>query len=259
MINVNSYDMSERYRKRQFFLLSCSVGMIPALVFSIINYFEKDILEFIITLFLGLLFLSGAIGIFKFNADRLVYCVGLNLMSIALLTLVSIGAGEMTILFWFFFMPLHLFFFLKRTDAIISVSFLLFMAAILLFFPSWFGTYDYGLKMSFRFLISITLLTIIGYGIEASRLRFSTILKKSNSELNSHKKQLEEALAEVKVLYGMLPICVRCKKIRDDNGYWNPLESYIESHSAASFSHGICPECSDDLYGKQQWYIKMKK
>ncbi len=70
---------------------------------------------------------------------------------------------------------------------------------------------------------------------------------------------LQNALTEIKTLNGLLPICSSCKKIRDDNGYWNLLESYIENHSDAFFSHGMCPECSDKLYGKEDWYIKMKK
>jgi len=60
-------------------------------------------------------------------------------------------------------------------------------------------------------------------------------------------------------LKGMLPICAQCKKIRDDKGYWNQIESYIEKHSDAAFSHSLCPECSDELYGNETWYIKMKK
>jgi sensor domain CHASE-containing protein len=71
--------------------------------------------------------------------------------------------------------------------------------------------------------------------------------------------ELQEALEEVKTLSGLLPICAHCKKIRDDKGYWNNLEGYIENHSYASFSHGMCPECSDDLYGDEAWYIRMKK
>ncbi len=50
-----------------------------------------------------------------------------------------------------------------------------------------------------------------------------------------------------------------CKRIRDDEGYWKQLEFYIESHTDAQFSHGICPECSDQLYGKMAWYQKLKK
>lgn len=59
---------------------------------------------------------------------------------------------------------------------------------------------------------------------------------------------LKEALAKVKVLSGMLPICASCKKIRDDQGYWNHIEAYIEHNSNALFSHGICPECASRLY-----------
>lgn len=59
---------------------------------------------------------------------------------------------------------------------------------------------------------------------------------------------LREALAKVKTLSGMLPICASCKKIRDDAGYWQQIDSYIAHHSAAEFSHGICPSCAKDLY-----------
>jgi DNA-binding NtrC family response regulator len=56
-------------------------------------------------------------------------------------------------------------------------------------------------------------------------------------------EELKEALANVKTLSGLLPICAWCKKIRDDKGYWNKIESYISEHSDALFTHGMCPEC----------------
>ncbi|MEW6501326.1 MAG: PAS domain-containing protein [Thermodesulfobacteriota bacterium] len=55
--------------------------------------------------------------------------------------------------------------------------------------------------------------------------------------------ELQKSLAEVKTLSGLLPICSWCKKIRDDKGYWNQLESYLSQHSGIDFSHGVCPEC----------------
>ena len=61
-------------------------------------------------------------------------------------------------------------------------------------------------------------------------------------------EELQEALARVKTLSGLLPICASCKKIRDDKGYWNQIETYIEAHSEADFSHSICPECARKLY-----------
>jgi hypothetical protein len=62
------------------------------------------------------------------------------------------------------------------------------------------------------------------------------------------KENIAEALANVKVLSGLLPVCASCKKIRDDKGYWNQIETYISDHSEADFSHGICPDCLRKLY-----------
>ncbi len=59
---------------------------------------------------------------------------------------------------------------------------------------------------------------------------------------------LQEALASIKTLKGLLPICASCKKIRDDKGYWNQIEAFVSEHSEAEFSHGICPECAKRLY-----------
>ena len=70
---------------------------------------------------------------------------------------------------------------------------------------------------------------------------------------------LQRALDDVKTLEGLLPICASCNKIRDDKGYWNQLEVYIEDHSDALFSHGICPDCAKKLYGESSWYKKMEE
>lgn len=61
--------------------------------------------------------------------------------------------------------------------------------------------------------------------------------------------ELKEALANVKKLSGLLPICAHCKKIRNDDGYWTMVETFVSDHSEAQFSHGICPDCGDELYG----------
>jgi PAS domain S-box-containing protein len=74
--------------------------------------------------------------------------------------------------------------------------------------------------------------------------------KRLETERESLIQALQEALARVKVLSGMLPICASCKKIRDDKGYWNQLEIYISEHSDALFSHGICPDCLEKTYAE---------
>ena len=71
-------------------------------------------------------------------------------------------------------------------------------------------------------------------------------------ERNKLIRELQDALASVKTLSGMIPICAWCRKIRDDKGYWDQVEAYIESRSNATFTHGICPECAAKVQrGKQ--------
>jgi PAS domain S-box-containing protein len=73
--------------------------------------------------------------------------------------------------------------------------------------------------------------------------------KRAEQERELLIEALQEALANIKTLRGMLPICASCKKIRDDSGYWSQIEAYIQAHSDAVFSHGICPDCARRMYG----------
>ena len=77
--------------------------------------------------------------------------------------------------------------------------------------------------------------------------------KKAEEEREKLIRELRQALAEVKALSGLLPICASCKKIRDDKGYWNQIEVYIRDHSEAEFSHSFCPDCAKKLYSE---YLK---
>ena len=78
-------------------------------------------------------------------------------------------------------------------------------------------------------------------------IRDVTQQKKAESERERLIKELEESLKKIKTLSGFIPICAWCKNIRDDQGYWNNLEKYIEEHSLAEFTHSICPKCQEKL------------
>jgi DNA-binding response OmpR family regulator len=67
-------------------------------------------------------------------------------------------------------------------------------------------------------------------------------------ELERKNAELQTALDKIKILQGIIPICANCKKIRDDKGFWNQVETYISEHSGAEFSHSICPDCKKELY-----------
>ena len=94
----------------------------------------------------------------------------------------------------------------------------------------------------------------LGYSRDQKGLIISAVIidiskqREVESEREKLIAELKDALSKVKNLSGLLPICAGCKKIRDDTGYWNQIESYIHAHSEAEFSHGLCPQCAKDLY-----------
>ena len=81
-------------------------------------------------------------------------------------------------------------------------------------------------------------------------IKIGQFIERRHSEAQREKliQELQEAMGRIKSLSGLLPICSSCKKIRDDKGYWNNLEMYIQERSEADFTHGICPECTRRLY-----------
>jgi len=79
--------------------------------------------------------------------------------------------------------------------------------------------------------------------IAMARFGDMTQLRQLNAALEARKKELEEAYSKVKTLTGLLPICANCKKIRNDQGYWQRLERFFQEHSDIMFSHGLCPDC----------------
>lgn len=76
------------------------------------------------------------------------------------------------------------------------------------------------------------------------------ITERKRAELERERaiQELQDALHQVRTLSGLLPICAHCKKIRDDDGYWTQIETYIREHSQAEFTHGMCPDCIETYY-----------
>jgi CheY-like chemotaxis protein len=74
------------------------------------------------------------------------------------------------------------------------------------------------------------------------------LVRERTSALEKTNAELTQALASIKTLNGLIPICAGCKQIRDDKGYWSQVETYVAKHSNAKFSHGICPDCARKLY-----------
>ena len=83
-------------------------------------------------------------------------------------------------------------------------------------------------------------------------------LMKVNETLEKRTRELEKGFAEIKRLQGIVPICAECKKVQDENGTWRPVEVFVQEHSPAQFSHGLCPTCAKKLYPKLRFALHGK-
>ena len=84
--------------------------------------------------------------------------------------------------------------------------------------------------------------------------KLNELYQSLEKKVEERTKSLQDALNEVKKLSGLLPLCSHCKKVRDDNGYWNQIDAYIEEHSEVDISHSICPECAKKYYPDMDLY-----
>ena len=127
------------------------------------------------------------------------------------------------------------------------------------FLPIWLMTWHFNRGVAVLFSL---LCALVWFAVDyASGVKYSTsIIPFWNAAarlvyflsftflLSYSREQLRQSKEEVKRLSGLLPICASCKKIRNDEGYWQEIESYLHSHTDTQFSHGICPECAQKLY-----------
>ncbi len=93
------------------------------------------------------------------------------------------------------------------------------------------------------YLVKPSSIAEIDRAITIAIARFDDLLK-----LKALNEELQEALGQIKTLAGLLPICVNCKKVRDDKGYWKDVESYLAAYSEAEVSRSLCPDCMEKIY-----------
>ncbi len=236
-------------KRKQFLFRLCAGIIIPAFfIFVVINYFEKDRIELIIDIAVILVLSSGLMGLSRYRLDSLIYRITHFIITLGIFYSVAISSGEETVLYWAFIMPLLFFYFFGKLEGLIWNVFYMAVLCIILLMPWLFNAHYYDSVKVSRFLIILPIITTIAYGLESSRLNVLNLLNERNRALMLEKQNLEDALAHIKTLSGLLPICASCKRIRDDKGYWNQLEKYFSEHSDLLFSHGICPECLEKLY-----------
>ncbi len=136
---------------------------------------------------------------------------------------------------------------LGSLKATLLIAFLSTLLSVVITVTSILIVYDASV-LPFGIVLSVLLPGTISPLIANAFFRLLAQVDQAQREKEAVILELEKALANVKRLSGLLPICASCKKIRDDDGYWHQVEVYIRSHTEADFSHSICPDCTQKLY-----------
>lgn len=236
-------DLPAEERSRRSFLALCLGVLVPFVAaFGIVDLRQGRQGEAAMTFVMVALMAATLVLLPRWQAIwhlfRLATLAGLALV----LYLTAVGGSEGFAFLWLYGLPLMAFFLFGMREGVawIVASY----AGVLALFVGGLGTHSYGSDVGVRFLITYALVSLLAFGLEAHRSRNQVLLR-------AEKAALEDHLAQVRVLRGLLPICASCKSVRDDRGYWNTIETYLERHSNAELSHSSCPDCSAAIEAMQ--------
>jgi hypothetical protein len=260
---------ADRIRLRQYtvFLLLGVPTMVAYGLQSLVRG-NNTLSAFILASAIGLL--TGWCALGRMKRGILVYRINTMLFGVLLVYMLIIGGDGGSKILWMFTFPMIVFFLLGEREGVLwAAGMLLLGAALLMVSVPGLKVYAYPRDFRIRFLTIYAIVAAIAFwfehfretyrtGMETKCLELETesrrleleILERQRSEREKEQAitQLKDAIGQVRVLSGLLPICASCKKIRDEHGTWNQLEAYIDKRSEAKFSHGICPDCARRLY-----------
>jgi MASE6 protein len=231
----------EDKRKRLYFALCALVGGVTMAFFGAVDIVSGRAAQGVLIVAAASMLMASIVVLRFFNDGRPVYRFCTALLLVLFSYHLAFGRGEGPFYLYFYVFPIAFFFMLDRREGLLWVVGSIILATLILLSQGLFGTNTYGPDIIVPFLVNYCMVCVFSFGLESSRARFYR-------ELLQEKEAMEQASGEIRVLSGLPPICSSCKKVRDDNGYWNQIELYIRDHSEADFSHGLCPGCVKELY-----------
>jgi len=255
-----SSDEKTRLQHYSVFLL---LGIPTMIIYGINNLLNGEYFVFLLICLSAIGLIIGWNFLKSDKKGKIIYIINAIIYSMLMLYLIVNGGTGGSMILWMYTLPLIVFFLLEKNEGLIFNAIVFIIALILLWYPhELFSIYNYPFEFKIRFTTSYLIVAAIAYWFEYFRSHYSKDIEQKNNSLEREIKErkeaqkerekligdLQKALGDVKTLSGLFPICASCKKIRDDKGYWNQIESYIKEHSDAEFSHSICPECSKKLY-----------
>jgi hypothetical protein len=243
---VDSLPIDLEEKERLYYFLTFLLLGIPLLLgFGIYNFFKSQWILGTVVLAMAFSLMLAWSRLKKIQKVIWLYRINITFYAGLLLFVTIIGGENGSKSLWLFTFPVVTFFLMSTIEGWVWTLALIVGAAGVLWLPHLgLPAHRYGGEFSSRFAAVYFILSIITFWFEYLRQRYQGRLEAAHQSLLTERAALQEALAKVKKLSGMLPICATCKKVRDDGGYWTQIEAYLHDHSEAEFTHGICPDCA---------------
>ena len=229
---------NDEERKRAFFSLCIFISTPFIFIFAFDDLLHHRIIEGSLIIFFLSVLIVNLIALEYHRKLDYAYRISAGSVLVLLCYELAIGGGEEQAFVWFYFFPLVIFHLFGLKEGLLWSGTSLLIATVLFLSPL---AYEYDTTTSMRFLFAYSVVLVLSFSLEASQ-------RKYHKRLIEEKEHIEDALANVKTLRGMLPICSVCKRIRDSSGTWQEIEFYINQHSDAEFSHSICHGCMKKHY-----------
>ena len=222
-----------RHRRRIYFTVGMAV-LIPFMAyFALLDIHEGRTMDGGITLAMLGIFLVSVVWLHLGTSHRAAYELTLGGALPVIIYGLYVGLHGGYAMLWVYAFPMFAIFVLGTRGLFWSLAALAIATASML---APFG-FAYPIAMSGRFLTTLALVTLLTYGLEWVRDR-------SERQLAQESESLRQTLQEVTTLRGLLPICPSCKSVRDDQGFWNQIEDHMIRITGTRFSHGLCPDCT---------------
>lgn len=247
----------EKHRKRILLNALIFPGMLVAFALGVLALVDGNIALGVFDLLMSLFF-AGLNLYIKITGNTLLPSwIGLSLIFIFFIYLASDGGVENTAILWITLLPmLNIFLLGSRRGLVFSLLFLVPLAMVFFFSETSYIKSSYSTAFQIRISIVYVTICILSAVAENLRGKIHNLLVQSSKEKEAAILKLNQSIEEIHKLQDILPICVHCKKIRDDDGYWQAVEDYLSEKTEAQFSHALCPDCANQYYPD---YIKTNK
>ncbi len=244
--DYSDYDVKKIISINIFNLMAMSILAVMGFILMINGMFFGAVSDmvFIILVFAGVLSfrISGNYELYKYLV--------ILICGVFFICLVTTGGVDNSGPLWCYVFPLVTYYVLGHRKGTIAIAVMMFIYGVILYFPGTpFLFTEYTLIFKTRFILSLLFVSAVAFVLELSRYNAYREQKRLIIEL-------QDALDEVDTISGLIPICAKCKKVKNDRGFWEQVETYIEKRSKALFSHGLCKDCAEELYGNEAWYKK---